>query len=88
MKFFPLLMKALVSVGGAAGALLLHALIEVFKGPAPSDVATGLWGILSGIFIFVLNYFVSKIGPTKPVSVPADALPAVNAAVLRSQGNL
>jgi hypothetical protein len=77
-------MKAVVAVAGSAWVLLAHALLIVFAGTAPSDIATGAWGIISGIGIFIINYIVGKFGPTRPVSVPAEALPGVNAAVKRA----
>lgn len=85
MKLFPTLIKAIAAVGGAAAVMVIHGLLNVLAGPAPSDVSTGLWAILSPIGIFIFNFILSKFGPTKPVSVPAEAMPTVEAAVRRAE---
>lgn len=61
MKFFPLLFKALAALGAPVAIMVVGKLIEVFSGPAPSDVGGALWLIISGVAVFVLNFLISKL---------------------------
>lgn len=61
MKFFPRVFRALAALGAPIAILVAGKLLEVFGGPAPSDVPTGLWLIISGVAVFILNYAISKL---------------------------
>ena len=61
MKFFPMLFKALAALGAPIAIMVAGKLVEVFSGPAPSDVSGGLWLIISGVAVFVLNFLISKL---------------------------
>jgi hypothetical protein len=64
LKFFPGLLKAIAAVLAPVAAMVVRAVIAYFQGVAPSDVSTGLWVILSGVVVFVLNYLLGKLPPS------------------------
>lgn len=61
MKFFPQLMRVLASLGAPVAILVAGKLLELFSGAAPSDINPGVWVVLSGVAVFVLNFIIGKI---------------------------
>ena len=61
MKFFPAFMRALAAAAAVAAPLFLGSLVGFFQTFVPSDVATGIWAVLSMVVVFVLNYFIGKL---------------------------
>ena len=60
-KFFPRLLKALAALGAPIAILVAQKLLEVFGAGAPSDISAGVWIIVSGVAVFVLNLLIGKL---------------------------
>jgi hypothetical protein len=61
MTFFKGLMRTLAAFGAVALPLLLHFLVEFFGTFVPSDVATGLWAVVSALAVLLLNLALGKV---------------------------
>jgi len=61
MTFFKKLMQLLAAGGASALLILIPQLIEMFQGPAPSDISPVIWGIVGMVAVFLLNLLIAKI---------------------------
>lgn len=61
MKFWPGLLKVIAAALAPVAVIVIQHVLAYFQGAVPSDVSAGVWIIISGVAVFVLNFILGKL---------------------------